>query len=104
MMGHVPEGLSLAELSEVRADFIADCDWAVLEKAKNAFQKRDIVFRKCHNYDEVVLWNSFELFDQLHIMQLLDGFAQARDNFQHLSVIFIDDYYLGRVSIESLPQ
>ena len=47
----------------------------VLEKAKNAFQKRDIDFRKCHEYDEVVLWNSFELFDQLHIMQLLDGFA-----------------------------
>ena len=51
----------------------------------------------------MVLWNSFELFDQLHIMQLLDGFAQARDNFQHLSVIFFDDY-LGRGSIESLPQ
>jgi len=101
--GPVPEGLSLEELSEVRAEFIADCDWAVLEKAKNAFQKRDIVFRKCHEYDEVVLWNSFELFDQLHIMQLLDGFSQARDNFQHLSVIFFDDY-LGRGSIESLPQ
>jgi len=38
----VPEGLSLEELSEVRADFIADCDWAVLEKAKNAFQKREL--------------------------------------------------------------
>ena len=101
--GPVPEGLSLEELSEVRADFIADCDWAVLEKAKNAFQKRDTVFRKCHEYDEVVLWNSFELFDQLHIMQLLDGFAKARDNFQHLSVIFFDDY-LGSGSIESLPQ
>jgi len=73
--GPVPEGLSLEELSEVRADFIANCDWAVLEKAKNAFQKRDIVFRKCHEYDEVVLCNSFELFDQLHIMQLLDCFA-----------------------------
>ena len=34
---------------------------------------------------------------------MLDGFAQTRDNFQHLSVIFIDDY-LWRVSIESLPQ
>jgi hypothetical protein len=73
--GPVPEGLSLEELSEVHADFIANCDWAVLEKAKNAFQKRDIVFRKCHEYDEVVLCNSFELFDQLHIMQLLDCFA-----------------------------
>ena len=72
--GPVPEGLSLEELSEVRADFIANCDWEVLEKAKNAFQKRDI-FPQMYVYDEVVLWNSFELFDQLHIMQLLDGFA-----------------------------
>ena len=77
----VPEGLSLEELSEVRANFIADCDWAVFEKAKNAFQKRDIVFRKCHEYDEEVLRNSFELFNQLHIMQLLGGFAQTRYNF-----------------------
>jgi hypothetical protein len=36
-------------------------------------------------------------------MQLLDGFAEKRDDFKHLSVIFIDDY-LGSVSIESLPQ
>ena len=46
--GPVLEGLSQGELSKVRADFIADCDWAVLEKANNVFQKRDIVFRKCH--------------------------------------------------------
>ena len=103
MMGPVPEGLSLEELSEVRADFIADCDWAVLEKAKNAFQKRDIDFRKCHEEDEVFLWNRFELFDQLHIIQLLDGFVQKKNNFQNLSVTIIDDY-LGMVSIESLPQ
>ena len=100
--GPVLEGLSQEELSEVRADFIADCDWAVLEKAKNVFQKRNIVCRNCHEYDEVVPWNSFELFDQLHIIQLLDGFAQTRNNFQHLCAIFIDDY-LGKVSIESLP-
>ena len=100
--GPVPAGLSLEELSEVRADFIADCDWAVLEKVKAAFQKRDLVFNECHVYDEVVLWNSFELFDQLQIMQLLDAFAQTREKYQHLSIIFIDDY-LGRASIESLP-
>ena len=81
-------GLSLKELFEVRVDFIADCDWAVLEKAKNAFQKRVIVSHKCHEYDEAVLWNSFELFEQLHIMKLLDGFAQTMDNFQNLTVIF----------------
>ena len=42
--GPVPEGLSLEELSEVRADFIAGCDWAVLEKAKNAFSEKGYCF------------------------------------------------------------
>ena len=42
--GPVPEGLSLEELSEVRADFIADCDWAVLEKAKSAFSVKGYCF------------------------------------------------------------
>ena len=42
----VPEGLSLEELSEVRADFIADCDWTVLEKAKNAFSEKEYCFPK----------------------------------------------------------
>ena len=70
--GPVLEVLSLKELFEVRADFIADYNWSVVEKEKNAFQKMDIVFRKCHEYDEVVPWKSFELFDQLHIIQLLE--------------------------------
>ena len=59
-----------------------------LKKLGMLFQKRDIVSRKCHECDEVVLWNSFELFDQLKIMQLLDGFAQTRDNFSGLECHF----------------
>ena len=46
---------------------------------------------------------SFELFDQLHIIQLLDCFAETGDNFSALESQFIDDL-LWRVSIESLPQ
>ena len=46
---------------------------------------------------------SFELFDQLHIIQLLDCFAETGDNFSALECHLFDEY-LGRVSIESLPQ
>jgi hypothetical protein len=42
--GPVPEELSLEELSEVRADFIVDCDWTVLEKAKNALSEKEYCF------------------------------------------------------------
>ena len=31
-VGPVPEGLILEEQSEVRANFIGDCDWAILKK------------------------------------------------------------------------
>ena len=37
--GPVPEGLSLEELSEVRAEFIADCDWQYLKKRRMLFRK-----------------------------------------------------------------
>ena len=86
--------------------FVQTSLWIVIGqylKNEECFSEKGYCFPQMHEYDEVVLWNSFELFEQLHIIQLLDGFAQKRDNFQHLSVIFIDDY-LGRVSIESLPQ
>ena len=41
--GPVSEGLSLNELSEVRVDFIADYDWAVLE-IEECFSEREYYF------------------------------------------------------------
>ena len=90
--GPVPEELRLEELSDIRAKFIAECDWDSLEKAKDSFLKGDIVFHNCHKSDEVVLGNSFELFDQLHLLQLLDCFAYKQEVSQRLSIIFIDEY------------
>ncbi len=90
--GPVPEGLSLEELSNIRAKFVAECDCDSLENAKDSFRKRDIVFDNCHKSDEVVLWNNFELFDQLHLLRLLDCFAYKQEVSQRLSIIFIDEY------------
>ena len=95
--GPVPEGLRLEELSNIRAKFIAECDWDSLQNAKDSFRKRDIVFHNCHKSDEVVLWNSFELFDQLHLLQLLDCFAYKQEVSQRLSIIYIDEYLCGRL-------
>ena len=52
----------------------------------------DLVFHNCHKSDEVVLWNSIEMFDQLHLLQLLDCFAYKQEVSQRLSIIFIDEY------------
>ena len=89
--GSVPEGLRLEEFSNIRAKFISECDWDSLENAKDSFRKGDIVFHNCCKSDEVVLWNSFELFDQLHLLQLLDCFAYKQEASPRLS-IFFDEY------------
>ena len=93
--GPVPEGLRIEELSNIRTKFIAECDWDSLENAKDSFRKMDLVFHNCHKYDEVVLWNSFELFDQLHLLPLIDCFAYKQEVSQRLSIISIDEYLEG---------
>ncbi len=42
--GPVPEGLSLEELFNIRAKFIAECDWDSLENAKDSFRKMNLGF------------------------------------------------------------
>jgi len=102
--GPVPEGLSLEELSNIRAKFIAECEWDSLQNAKDSFRKRDIVFHDCHKSDEVVLWNSFELFDQLHLLQLLDCFAYKQEVSQRLNIIYIDEYLWQTTSESQLER
>jgi hypothetical protein len=102
--GPVPDGLRLEELSNIRAKFIAEYDWNSLENAKDSFRERGIVFHNCHKSDEVVLWNNFELFDQLHLLQLLDCFAYKQEVSQRLSIIFIDEYLWQATSESQLER
>ena len=37
--GSVPEGLRLEELSNIRAKFVAECDWDSRQIAKDSFRK-----------------------------------------------------------------
>ena len=67
---------------------------------RTLFGNRDIVSHDCHKSDEVVLWNSFELFDQLHLMELLDCFAYKHEISQRLNLLFIDEY-LWKATSES---
>ena len=52
----------------------------------------------------MVLWNSFELFDQLHLLQLLDCFAYKQEVSQRLSIIFIDEYLWQATSESQLER
>ena len=76
----------------------------LLKMLKTLFGKWTLVFHNCHKYDEVVLWNSFELFDQLHLLQLLDCFAYKQEVSQRLSIIFIDEYLWQATSESQLER
>jgi len=76
--GPVRAGLSLEELSTERARFIADCGWGLLSEVQNHFEARDAAFRSAGQHDEIVLWFEHDLYDQLQLIQVLDGLAELR--------------------------
>ncbi|CAA9296308.1 MAG: hypothetical protein AVDCRST_MAG89-153, partial [uncultured Gemmatimonadetes bacterium] len=72
--GPVPAGLSLRELSRVRAGFIASLGWGGVDEARRGFEERDAVLAASAAEDEVVLWFEHDLYDQLQLIQVLDWF------------------------------
>ncbi len=93
--GPVPAGLDLDEMSVVRAAYIASCGWATDFEAQAHFQARDALFRSAAREGGVVIWNSFELYDQLHLMQLLHWYADEGRGCGWPALVFVEDY-LGR--------
>ncbi len=77
--GPVPAGLSLEELSEVRAKYLANGEDDFV-KIRSDFRDRDNKLRHFADYDEVVLWFEWDLYDQLQLIQTLDFFAGYFEN------------------------
>src|SRR5688572_15239355 len=76
--GPVRAGLSLEELSRERAAFIAGAGWGSLRDVEHSFSERDAAFRRAGEHDEIVLWFEHDLYDQLQLIQVLDGLAALR--------------------------
>lgn len=73
--GPVPFGLSLAEMSEVRTDYLAGRGWGGVEEIQKRFDKRDQqLVESPDRYREVVLFVEHDLYDQLQLLQVLDWF------------------------------
>ena len=109
--GPVPDGLSLDELSQVRAKFISDSGWGSPEKITASFVERDKILKSFADYEKVILWFEHDLYDQLQIIQILDWFNQSAfsnkdlDNSEtfSLSIICVDQY-LGMLSPEEMSE
>jgi hypothetical protein len=69
--GPVPAGLSLEDLSMVRAGFIANRGWGASEAVVQGFIARDNVLKSYDQYEKVMLWFEHDLYDQLQILQIL---------------------------------
>jgi hypothetical protein len=70
--GPVRAGLTLEQLSEERARFIAGAGWGSLDEVQAAFRSRDAELKRSHTHEEVVLWFEHDLYDQLQLIQVLD--------------------------------
>jgi len=92
--GPVPAGLSLDDLSQVRADFIISRGWGSPEEIKRSLIERDNELKSSGQYKKVILWFEHDLYDQLQLLQLLDWFHRNKLKETRLSIICID-HYLG---------
>ena len=93
--GPVRAGLSLEELSRERARFIAGAGWGESSEVLRQFEERDAAFRSAGQHDEIVLWFEHDLYDQLQLVQVLDGLSELRG--PPLSIV-CEAEYLGRMT------
>jgi hypothetical protein len=90
--GPVPAGLSLDQLSELRARFIAGRGWSSYEETLEGFRSRDSILKHFRDEQEVMLWFEHDLYDQLQLLQILDWFAEQEQGETILTLISIDSF------------
>jgi len=93
----VRAGLALEELSRERAAFIAHAGWGNLAEVNASFATRDATFRRAGEHDEIVLWFEHDLYDQLQLVQVLDGLSELRG--PPISIV-CEAEYLGSMTPE----
>lgn len=99
--GPVPHGLSLDQLSRVRAKFIAEKGWTDSASVLTSFIDRDNKLKTFPEFTEVILWFEHDLYDQLQLLQLLDFFSRNKIEDVEINLICTEQY-LGPLSPEAL--
>jgi Domain of unknown function (DUF1835) len=99
--GPVPDKLSLEELSEIRAQFITEKGWGQPEQIKESFIERDNKLKSYNKYEKIVLWFEHDLYDQLHVLQILDWFNHNWQKEPPLHIICVDKY-LGTLNSDEI--
>jgi hypothetical protein len=100
--GPVPGRVSFEELTRIRAKFLSSEGAGDRENLERDLAARDRLLRAYTDYDEVVLWFEWDLYDQLQLIQVLDFLAHwaGRDaSTTTLSLVCIEGY-LGELPVE----
>lgn len=105
--GPVPAVLSLRELNRVRADFLAASGLGNRDEIIREFEDRDNCLRRFTDYDEVVLWFEWDLYDHLQLAQILDFFSshspeELSETGTRISLVCIGGY-LGNLPADRFP-
>jgi hypothetical protein len=92
--GPVPAGLALAELSTVRAEFIAGAGWDERATVEAKFAVRDSGLRALAPVaEEIVLWFEADLYDQVQLIQVLDLLAGEIATGAPVTLVEIDGHF-----------
>ena len=92
--GPVPAGMSPHQLRRCRAEFLA-IDWGDVADIERGLASRDQAVVDAAAGDEIVLWFEHDLYDQLHVLQVLDllhGLQAAGQLTARVTAILADDY------------
>jgi hypothetical protein len=90
--GPTPAGLSPERWRKVRARYLAECGYGGYEECLTHLTEWDRTVEEARSYDEVILWLEHDLFDQLQLIRLLDGFAARDLGLTKLSLICIGEF------------
>jgi len=101
--GPVPLTEDHEELSELRADFLADRGWGDHDTLRDNFRARDRGLANNEIFENVSLWFEHDLYDQLQLIQVLDWFRENPREPGTLQLVQADDF-LGHQTPDTIPQ
>ncbi|HKU68207.1 MAG TPA: DUF1835 domain-containing protein [Candidatus Baltobacteraceae bacterium] len=99
--GPVPADLPLETLSRIRADYLATRGLGNGIKLHHDFEKRDAVIRRGGEFEEIVLWFEHDLYDQLHLLQIVAVLQEQGIGAGGVQLVQ-SDQYLGLLSAEEM--
>jgi hypothetical protein len=101
--GPAPTGLPPERWRKVRARYLAESGYDDYDSCLARLTERDHILDDFRSHDEIVLWFEHDLFDQLLLIRVLDGFAGRNLGGTELFLICVGEFP-GAVPFHGLGQ